>query len=136
MATQNATKTAPKPAPAPAAKADAKPKAVELDFTALAVQDVADATELKHERGSKYDNSPVKDWLRASYEDDQPKQVPVPSPAHAEALEQALRSVAARLKIGVKIVTKPADAGKPDGAQVVKFLGKAKRNYTPKKATA
>lgn len=120
---------------APVAKKATAPK-VELDFAAMDVQDVEDASDLKHERGSKYDNSPVKEWLSESYKTDKPKQIPVPSKAHAEALEIALRSVAARLKIGVRIVTKPADAKRPDGAQVVKFLGKEKRNYDAEKAKA
>lgn len=110
---------------------DAKVKPVELDFSAMTVAD-ADDTDFKHEKGSKYDNSPVKEWVAESYKTDTIKQIPVPSKAHADALEQALRAVAARLNVGVKIVTKPAKADQPEGAQVVKFLGKERRAYKPK----
>lgn len=121
-------------APAAPAKKAAAPK-VTLDLTALTVTDVDDA-ELKHEKGSKYDNSPVKAWLVDSFENDKVKAVPVPSPDHADALEVALRGVAARLKIGVKIVVKPADPKKPNGEQIVKFRGQERRKYTAKAATA
>lgn len=133
MNAQAAKKTA-----APAAKKTAAPAkpAVSLDFSALTVQDVK-ADEVKHTRGSQLDSSPVLGWLRESYENDQAKAVPVPSPDHAEALHGLLRSAAARLKIGVKVVIKPQDANEKDGVQIVKFLGKQKRNYTPpKKKTA
>ena len=129
-----------KPAPAVQNKADeAKPETqedttpvpVSLDFAAMTVTEVADVEELKSERGSKYDNSPVKGWLQESYETKKGKQVQVPTKAHADLLAVALRSVAPRLKVGVKIVIKPVDAAEPDGAQIVRFLGKEKRNYKP-----
>ncbi len=113
-----------------AAPKEAKPKPVELDFTKLVVTDVQDSAELKHVRGSKYDNSPVRDWLRESYENEKGKQVPVPDQASADALEQALRSLAARMKIGVKVVV--VDAA--NGSKIVKFMGKPPRKYQPRKA--
>lgn len=119
-----------KKAAAPAAPAPKK-AAVSLDFTALQVTDVA-KTEIKHERGSQLDNSPVMAWLKESYENDQAKAVPVPSQEHAEALHTLLRSGAARLNIGVKVVITDAE----NGGKLVKFLGKEKRAYKPKKATA
>lgn len=132
MATQT-KQNAPKPNQpgATVPKPEQKAKPIELDFSTLTVVD-ADDTDFKHEKGSKYDNSPVKEWVAESYKNDTIKQVPVPSKPHADALEQALRAVAARLKVGVKIVTKPTDPSKPEGAQTVKFLAKERRKYTPK----
>lgn len=112
--------------PAAAKKAVAAPKAAGLDFGSLTVQDV-DNTELKANRGSQLDGTPILGWLKESYEKDQAKQVPVETVDHAKTLVQMLRSGAARLDIGVKIVVTPG-LDKP-GKQTVKFLGKDKRGY-------
>jgi hypothetical protein len=123
---------------APAKKESAP---VAINFDALTVQDV-DAEELKQERGSNVDNTPVKGWLAESKASGKAKAVPLPNKAQADAFVVLLRSAAARLKIGVKILVTDRNGNRitdetSDNAQrIVKFLGKEKRAYDAEKAAA
>lgn len=135
-------KTAPNKsaAPAPAKKA-AAPAPVAINFDSLAVADV-DPDELRQERHSNVDNTPVKGWLAESKASGKAKSVTMPNKAQADALIVLLRSAASRLKIGVKIVVTDRAGNRvteetSDNAQrVVKFLGKDKRKYDAEKAAA
>ena len=129
------TKTA---APAPAKKTAAP---VSINFEALEVKDVS-ADAVKHERGSNVDNTPVKGWLAESKQSGTAKSVRMPNKAQADALVVLLRSAAARLKIGVKILVTTLDGQSvtkdtsENVARVVNFLGKDKRAYDAEKAAA
>lgn len=126
---------------APAAKTAAPAPAVSINFDALTVTDV-DAAELKQERGSNVDNTPVKGWLSESKATGKAKSVPMPNKAQADMLVTLLRSAAARLNIGVKILVTDRNGNRitketGDNAQrIVKFLGKDKRAYDAEKAAA
>jgi hypothetical protein len=131
-----AAKTAATPAPA---KKTAAP--VAIDFGALEVKDVS-ADAVRHERGSNVDNTPVKGWLAESKASNTAKSVRMANKAQADQLVVLLRSAAARLKIGVKILVTTLD-GQPvtketsdNAARVVNFLGKEKRAYDAEKAAA
>lgn len=108
--------------------ADRKPRTsnVAIDFGAVEVAEVAEP--LRSTRSSKVDNTPVPGWLRESYESGKAKSVTLPH-EQAKALIAMLRVAANRAGIGVKIV--PENAG--GGNTRVKFQGKPRRAYTPRK---
>lgn len=131
MPAKTTAPAAKKTAAAPAAKPAAP---VSINFGALTVTDVA-PDEVRHTRGSNVDNTPVKGWLADSKAHNTAKSVPLPNKAQADAFVVLLRSAAARLKIGVKILVTTQD-GQPvtdktdsNAPRVVKFLGKDKRAY-------
>lgn len=129
--TQSPAKTTPAPVKTAAA---AKPK-VTFDFGAMEVADVQ-ASEVKHTRNSQLDSSPVMEWLKQSKQNNVGKAVGMPDKAHAEAFITLLRSAAARLGIGVRILVEPTlDKGTDTEPRKVTFIGKDKRNRKPK-ATA
>lgn len=116
------------------AKPAQKPK-VTLDFAALEVVDVQ-ASDIKHTRNSQLDSSPVMEWLKQSKQNNVGKSVNMPTKAHAEAFLTLLRSAAARLNIGVRIVVEPTlNKGTDTEPRKVTFIGKDKRNRKSKTAT-
>lgn len=97
-----------------------------VDFGALAVEDTAEP--LKTTRASKVDQTPVPGWLRESYETGAAKAVVLPHD-QAKSLVAMLRTAANRAGLGVKIVEDDMGSGQTR----VRFQGKDRRAYTPRK---
>lgn len=139
MATQTkpvAAKTAqaaPKPAEAAPKAAEAAPKPADLDFSTLTLE-TAPVSELKRQRQTILDRSPVLNWLRESYDSQEAKTVTVPAD-QADGLERLLRSGVDRLtaetkvRIGVAVTQTKLD----DGRVRVAFFAKDRRKYTERK---